>query len=338
MASTLTNRNRLLDIAKGVAIILVVIGHEVQYSASNFDQLRLFRFIYAFHMPFFILLSGAAYSFAIGNLESKGVGNDVLLALQRSFKAVVRLILPFFAWGGVSWVVGAHEQTFLLWVEDITKHTDKGLWFLVCVFYCVCVLSFCLLVYQSITNVVQYPFKRWMQGFFCIAAAWLLKSLPGDLYGFALFKINYIYFAIGFFCYQYICKTSLILRFFVFVIFLSGVQFWTRVGDFNIDFSVNPYFYPIAGYFPFVVGLTGAICFVIFANYIFNNFGRVSRFLAFLGQASLGIYAMHYYFIGKLIPVAFPLISSLLLTLVLQRIAVVRLFLLGSGNKQALHL
>ncbi|MDE5968902.1 MAG: acyltransferase family protein [Muribaculaceae bacterium] len=55
------SRNRVvwLDILKCMAIFLVLWGHSIQYlrSDSPFDD-PVFRFIYSFHMPLFMALSG----------------------------------------------------------------------------------------------------------------------------------------------------------------------------------------------------------------------------------------------------------------------------------------
>ena len=48
-----------IDITKGLAIILVVIGHSIQ-SFGN-DLHILFRVIYSFHMPVFFVLSGYTF-------------------------------------------------------------------------------------------------------------------------------------------------------------------------------------------------------------------------------------------------------------------------------------
>ena len=45
-----------IDIAKGVAIFLVVFGHTMQYIADN--EGIIFKIIDLFHMPFFFMLSG----------------------------------------------------------------------------------------------------------------------------------------------------------------------------------------------------------------------------------------------------------------------------------------
>lgn len=52
-----------LDAAKGIGIILVVLGHAIITPIRNTGSVSLFLFniIYYFHMPFMIYLSGAAY-------------------------------------------------------------------------------------------------------------------------------------------------------------------------------------------------------------------------------------------------------------------------------------
>ena len=59
------NRDTTLDIAKGILIILVVLGHAIQYSfgkdytqTGEFFSNIVFKTIYSFHMPLFMLISG----------------------------------------------------------------------------------------------------------------------------------------------------------------------------------------------------------------------------------------------------------------------------------------
>ena len=58
-------RNTTLDLAKGILIIFVVLGHAIQYSGNgNWEDSQLFfddivfRAIYSFHMPLFMMISG----------------------------------------------------------------------------------------------------------------------------------------------------------------------------------------------------------------------------------------------------------------------------------------
>ena len=72
-------RNTSLDIARGVAICLMVVGH--CYSGDN----PLLTTIYAFHMPFFFLVSGVLYSEKWG----KGVTLNII-------HTGMKLLIPYF--------------------------------------------------------------------------------------------------------------------------------------------------------------------------------------------------------------------------------------------------
>lgn len=81
-------RDRKIDILRGIAILLVVLGHYIQviYSPLAFDDNLLFRIIYSFHMPLFIFISGWL---------SYGKENQTSSSLSK--KALAR-ILPFYFW------------------------------------------------------------------------------------------------------------------------------------------------------------------------------------------------------------------------------------------------
>lgn len=60
-------RNISLDIAKGIGIILVVIGHTMSpIMSGNVVMENVYKILYVFHMPLFFLLSGLVSSKLIG--------------------------------------------------------------------------------------------------------------------------------------------------------------------------------------------------------------------------------------------------------------------------------
>ena len=75
-----------LDNLRGFLIIIVVIGHCIQFSTVDFDNVIVFRFIYAFHMPLFMWLSGFV------NFRD---GTTKLNVLKRR---AIQLALPFLSW------------------------------------------------------------------------------------------------------------------------------------------------------------------------------------------------------------------------------------------------
>lgn len=127
-------RNSTFDMMKGLAIILMVVGHRV----SNIYVVHL---IYSFHMPLFFLLAGFFY-------RSK----SIKIAVINDFK---RLLVPYFFVGFITIIAMlAFEQKFsvegmieglqtLLWAKAY-KHTspiwgDLGnigaIWFLFALFW-----------------------------------------------------------------------------------------------------------------------------------------------------------------------------------------------------------
>lgn len=58
--SAVVNRIIYIDIAKGIGILLVIMGHLLEFPQSDFE-LCLKKAIYCFHMPLFFILSGMTY-------------------------------------------------------------------------------------------------------------------------------------------------------------------------------------------------------------------------------------------------------------------------------------
>ena len=71
-------RNRKIDVLKGIAIILVVLGHVIvgYYDTLYYQTNLIFKICYSFHMPLFIYISG----YLVGKKEKYGnewLGNTV---------------------------------------------------------------------------------------------------------------------------------------------------------------------------------------------------------------------------------------------------------------------
>lgn len=105
-----------LDSIKCFAIILVVIGHIIQFIVfpDNFDLNPIYRFIYSFHMPLFFLLSGYVS-------DNKEMGGDKI------WGKALQLLVPFCVWGFVNRFT--FMQSYHPYIS-IFKHPDYSLWFL----------------------------------------------------------------------------------------------------------------------------------------------------------------------------------------------------------------
>lgn len=84
-----------IDIAKCFAILCVVIGHTLCYDLYGFERAwkesALMQFIYSFHMPLFIFLSGIV---SVTVIEQKNLLRDII-------KRERTLLVPFALIGGI---------------------------------------------------------------------------------------------------------------------------------------------------------------------------------------------------------------------------------------------
>jgi fucose 4-O-acetylase-like acetyltransferase len=47
-----------IDFLKGFTILLVILGHCIEFNDTDYWNNIVFRYIYSFHMPLFMFLSG----------------------------------------------------------------------------------------------------------------------------------------------------------------------------------------------------------------------------------------------------------------------------------------
>lgn len=110
-----------INIAKGIAIVLVVISHIMarEHSPGNewFDTLN--ANIYLFHMPFFVFLSGYLH-FKPGRLERLSKDKKTYFKKQS-----IRLLLPFF-FMGIFVLVGKFAMKEIMHVSNVPSDFLSG--------------------------------------------------------------------------------------------------------------------------------------------------------------------------------------------------------------------
>lgn len=142
------NRNQTLDILRGVAILIVVIAHAMQYAVLPGEESLLWmRFIRPFQMPLLFLISGWALAFSFPPRS-----NSVFLR-----KKVERLFVPYVVWMLVLYALTilSGSKSFSaagLWQE----FTCSEFWFLRALFLNYAVVWIGLLVWSK-----WFKDKRW---------------------------------------------------------------------------------------------------------------------------------------------------------------------------------
>lgn len=288
-ASTASATARLayIDALRGFAIVLVVIGHALQYGIPEPDNNPLFRFIYAFHMPLFMFVSGFVYS---------GFGRKIKAELRLKS---LSLLVPFIAWLPVT----------LLWTElgptpigagrflaNVIASPDAGgLWFLWVLF----LINVIVLAGRTITP--RSP----------LAAAWAMWAILNVV---ALLRPQSNILGLKLLCWH--------LPFFLTGISLRRTRLasqlnWALALVSSLTFLVLSAFWVRAGTSPLAVHLAALPSMVQFAslrvfNYAVAFSGILAAFSVFaaickarslpwldrLGRVSLEIYTTHIYFLA----------------------------------------
>lgn len=175
------SRNITIDLIKGVAVILVIWGHFIQFStAGTYDFFGdfVFKLIYSFHMPLFAMISGYLFYNSLKKRTLK----------QAIASRIKGLLWPILLWGtiryGMDIILQIMDGQFGLTVSDWWYYiTGTFLWF----FWSIFSISFCVSVVMKIL-----PEK--LQKLGLIAAFFAMYLFPNSSGNLTL----YPYFIIGF--------------------------------------------------------------------------------------------------------------------------------------------
>lgn len=123
-----------INIARGILVFLVVFAHVIsQFAWQDGDSVmaHIFRWIYSFHIPAFVLIAG----FCAAKLLDMNTNAEYKGYLSTRCK---RLMIPYFAWGGVYFVLrfvmgsSAREQYDMsrAWQFLLGYNPDGAMWFM----------------------------------------------------------------------------------------------------------------------------------------------------------------------------------------------------------------
>lgn len=277
------NHSRIvyIDSIKGLAILLMVMGHVIPSYFSNpyeiLDEgprsaMFLFRFIYSFHMPLLMFCAGV---FAVKNesIGIKQVGYSI-------WKRIQSLIFPSIFAGGILWLQRGGFGYWFLWIlfqfvlvtlmicvicDKIPKYGRH--------IFCIvlCVISLCIMLFLN----RLMPYER----------------LP--LIDVEHWRL-YPYFCLGVINSQYRLIDNVFSKNIVFTIAL-------------IIFGILTYWITIMGNHIPKQSITGCllpISAILTIVYLFreglNGSSQIEQWLQYLGAHSLEVYILHLFFLPKL--------------------------------------
>ena len=332
MKTMSANRCEWLDCAKGIAILLVVLGHSFQYYLypDGFENTLPWRIVYSFHMPFFFMLSG----FSSGFSKYSKFSNFTL------HKKINRLVIPYFSWGLILFPISLFYRgwSWNLITDFVVKPSHVGLWYLWTLFFIWLLHSLILRLFKG----------GGIRQLICVIV-WLtlilFAYLTSGICCFNEISNYFVFYVIGF----ELCKNKLITPpqtaknpyylkrilwgiscFSCYFYFQQYVDWW----DWWITIKGNKY----------ILGLIGSYVFINVACYISFKISGLSRLLQKYGEKTLGIYALDTYIIiaaamlFNRTPTLYPLallldiIGSFILTGLLSKYTITSRFLLGENK------
>lgn len=277
------NRNNFLDFVKGFLIILVVIGHAVQYAVyqdSEFWFDPLFKSIYMFHMPLFMAISGY--------LAQHGIKSTPFNSFIGA--KIIAYVVPIFIWATLFQLALAffiNDVSFVSLPFAIVNQAVYSLWFLWALFFG--------LALTSIAN----SFGR-NEPIILIVGFFLLLAVP-DVANLHLIKYTFPYFLIGY--YAGGCQfDSLIPLYLRIITLISGIcacicfYFWDKDTYIYVSGMTLSYLniYNIGlRYVAGIVVSIFAICILFYFHRIIHN--RFRELIVAAGQGSIYIYILQSY-------------------------------------------
>lgn len=288
-----------VDIAKGIGILMVVWAHILLTGASH-------RFIYAFHMPVFFLLSGMMFS------REKYASFGVFLG-----KRAKRLLIPYVIYSVLTWMVWAafrfirHDEVDSYWMPLLQTVIAQGsgafivhnsaLWFVPCLF---------------LTEIMYFFISRlgnwWtlVACFVCAAFSFKLGAVYGYTYWFMLpWNADAALIALPFYCVGNMIGSQLghqrimdsakghIGLYALGFIALTVVLYWSAMVYGECSMGSSSYQCPSGVFLARAfVGSAWLLCLSLLLSMLKDNYRIVATFknlLKWVGKSSLDIMCLH---------------------------------------------
>lgn len=297
-------RNLYIDVLRGVSILLVVVGHCIQYGAG-LDNLTggiflynpVFIFIYSFHMPLFMLISGYLFAYSAKNKEC-----HKLLYIKAK-----QLLLPLFCWSFINLliqvikaVLGVSSQEItLIWMgQTVLSGFWQGPWFLWAIWW------------SSLLIILGKRFCKdsvWVYIAVCVASV----ILP-DWNNTAVYKFMFPFFLVAYLFNKgdrtklqrvYLNKFFILACFLAFAILLPFYGFDSYIYISGYTIIGKPTLWQLHNNaFRFTIGVFGSLS-MAYMVYALTKIAPdiFNRALAYIGKSTMGIYLFSNYLFDEVL-------------------------------------
>lgn len=267
-------RNRWLDIVKGLTIFLMILGHCIQngngvayISSQAFWSDKVTIFIYSFHMPLFMLISGYFLHYS---LKKRPLVKALLNKINH-------LLYPI-----------------IINLNDLAFKIFDGYWFL-----------WAVLIFSILVTLVHFLLKDNLVIY--IVIFFLLFFIPNFIFNLQTFRIDFMYpfFIIGYLFPKWEFKLTrplliwfLVCAIFAIQLYLFDEKDYIYASGLNILHSklgLSVLEQIKINLFRISIGISGSLFFLISVYYAYHHFFKLERLwkiFSYIGVNSLLIYCL----------------------------------------------
>lgn len=174
------NRNQFVDIMRGIAILLVVLGHTMTGCTANSQKSFLFNIIWSLQMPLFILISGYVTKYSCPISDSQGLWKYVK-------RRTIAYMLPWAVWSFVVRGIIFGQDGFLN-IRNLLWSMDSGYWFLATIWTISLVFGIASFIAERLSK--KKVLKKQVVLLVCYLAGMVFLVGIGELLGLSFFAIK----------------------------------------------------------------------------------------------------------------------------------------------------
>lgn len=289
------NRIASIDIAKGLGILLVVLGHQIDYFHADIPG--AYSFIYLFHVPLFFFLSGLFFR------ENESLWNCFKKKFVRLFVPyLLANVLFFFVEMVRVWKLGTAYDGDLGW-KDLWL-ACAGLWPVPSMFsrptWFILVLFRITLLYKLIQ--LACCGRKWLMAVVCVTI-----GIAGACIGYGNFMIGQTMVALPFLCLGHLCGAQFVederifgVRTSIAGILIALPLLWIISLHQQTNIAVNVY----GNVALMFVGALLGILMVLWISKLAEKLPQVTKLLSEVGKYTLSILVWHIFLMKILFTVA----------------------------------
>ena len=309
-------RIKSLDFLKGLTIFLVVLGHSIQYNLDAPFENPVFNFIYSFHMPLFMFISGFVsfkYVYTFSDIK----------------KRAYQLITPFVFWPILTALLFKGRVEINLYL-DLFRDPSLGLWFLLALFYISTFFTLINIIYNCFCKSSNNSDVRFLGVGNCLDVIYIsaaviayvcLTVLRNGSWGIGFFLRYEFFYLAGLLIRKHLNRIKgVLVRMWLptLLVFFVLVCFWKF--QHHPTFITNPPFIIEALYYYLTAFAGIAMMFTMCTRFVHQTTDNLAvNQIASWGHMTLGIYAIH---LELLIHPAVALVKPLGLPVVLDIVLV----------------